>query len=287
MSDKVCQWENCLRSDVKVFDQSIILPDYGYYCPLHYDLAAERHAAFYRPTPRAGAELQKAWFEFRATNSGDAAFNRLGDAIVAAIAALTRVPQAEGGVERVIAVIERVCVDALDKHWLVEDWRERLRSKIAHPIPSESENGTLINRLLSVADCHPEEPFGNLLRSAAAALAAPPAPASAEVERALRQIHDTFAADLKQGYRTRDKEFAVEVAAFALKHAAPPTPASAEVEAAVYDARLVDGLRGHAHVAVGQAKGYMLDAADLIDRMAALLRAAPPPAAPAVAEEKP
>ena len=43
------------------------------------------------------------------------------------------------------------------------------------------------------------------------------------------------------------------------------TDRRAEIADLIYEARLVDGLRGHAHVAVGQAKGYMLDAADWID----------------------
>lgn len=47
-----------------------------------------------------------------------------------------------------------------------------------------------------------------------------------------------------------------------------------DVAALIYEARLVDGLRGHAHVATGQAKGYMLDAADLIDRMKSALATA-------------
>lgn len=41
----------------------------------------------------------------------------------------------------------------------------------------------------------------------------------AALEFALRKIHDTFKADLDSGYRTRDKEFAVDIAAFALKKA--------------------------------------------------------------------
>ena len=38
------------------------------------------------------------------------------------------------------------------------------------------------------------------------------------MEAALRTIHDTFAKDLAQGARTRDKEFAVSIASFALKN---------------------------------------------------------------------
>jgi hypothetical protein len=40
-----------------------------------------------------------------------------------------------------------------------------------------------------------------------------------EMMEALKTIHDTFAADLAQGYRTKDKEFAVIITARALSPA--------------------------------------------------------------------
>lgn len=65
---------------------------------------------------------------------------------------------------------------------------------------------------------------------AAPALEAPAAPAgegslpsSFDVRRALQFIHDTFKKDLDAGYRTKDKEFAVSIAAPALA-AAPQAP---------------------------------------------------------------
>lgn len=39
---------------------------------------------------------------------------------------------------------------------------------------------------------------------------------AASLERALQMIHDTFTRDMEQGYRTRDKQFAVEIARAAL-----------------------------------------------------------------------
>lgn len=58
-----CHWKGCTRTDTKVFDQSIVLPDYGYYCPDHYKAAEERHASFYRrPQPIAGDAWEEvAW----------------------------------------------------------------------------------------------------------------------------------------------------------------------------------------------------------------------------------
>jgi hypothetical protein len=52
--------------------------------------------------------------------------------------------------------------------------------------------------------------------------------ARAEIEQlrsALAHIHDTFVRDIKQGYVTRDKEFAVSIAAQALRVTDQPDPA--------------------------------------------------------------
>lgn len=80
-----------------------------------------------------------------------------------------------------------------------------------------------------------------LVRAEAPALEAPAAPAGEgslpsgfDVRRTLQFIHDTFKKDLDAGYRTKDKEFAVSMAAPALA-AAPQAPA-APVAAAISDA---------------------------------------------------